>query len=227
MANICSFDMMVCGEKENIRQFLDAVQQEGPVCMGRGAEIDFGFRPDIIDATLDTNYDEDGKFVTVFGNCKWSVQAALIDNALSMKYQKETGEGSWYNADGFIDNHEFLTLYEACERFHVNVEIFTKEPGCQFAEHILYQDGEITEECEAYAEACYDEEDYLEEDWIEEWEKWNPGVPYDAFEMFKRDNGIPDEITEEEVMENDGWVEIGGFTADFEVKAPDETERDR
>lgn len=227
MANICSFEMMVCGEKENIRQFLDAMNQKGSFCMGRGAYFSFGFRPDIIDATLDTNYDEDSKSITVFGNCKWSIHAALIDDAISMKKQKETEEVLWDNRNGFIDNHEFLTLFEACERFHVNMEVFSKESDCQFAEHLLYQDGEITDEYEAYAEAYYDEEDYLEEDWIEEWETWNPEEPYDAFEMFKRDNGIPDEITEEEAMENDGWIEVGGFTVDFEVEAPDETERDR
>ena len=39
MANLCSFEMIAIGTKENMKKFIDALSQEGPIWMGRGAAV--------------------------------------------------------------------------------------------------------------------------------------------------------------------------------------------
>ena len=86
MANYCDFTMQVKGEKENIKAFCDAMSQEGDIWMGQGADVVANF--------LDDNV------AIVNGCCKGSVTAALICDAVTMKKQKETGEGNWaFNND--------------------------------------------------------------------------------------------------------------------------------
>ena len=144
MANLCNFQMMVKGSKEGIDKFYDALTQENHECwMGRGAEADI--------------YYEDG-VAEIDGYCKWSIQSALIDNATSMEVQRTTGNGMWGGIEGV---KKFLTLFEACERFHVNMEVFSFEPGCCFSEHYKYENGEILDECCDYFETWNEEtEDY-------------------------------------------------------------------
>ena len=43
-------------------------------------------------------------------------------------------------------NKEFITLQDACERFCVNMEVFSAEPECCFAEHIKYENGDFSRE---------------------------------------------------------------------------------
>ena len=75
MANICSFLMKVRGYKDDIIQLHKAMTQEGNIWMGRGADADLEF--------------EDDDFATLTGTCKWSIQSALIDNAVSMRNHPE------------------------------------------------------------------------------------------------------------------------------------------
>lgn len=137
MANICSFKMRLKGEKENISKFFLALTQAGNIWMGRGAEADIDY--------LSHNEAE------IVGYCKWSIQSALIDNSLSMRRQKETGEGYWGDLD---TSKGFITLFEACEEYHVNMEVYSEEPGCGFSEHYVYNDGEILDECVNFSEEC-------------------------------------------------------------------------
>lgn len=126
MANVCSFSMKVVGEKTNVDQFVSALEQKGKFYMGRGGLITF-------------KDDFDGGSI-LEGEVKWSLASSLIEDAISMRNQKETGKGMWMN-DGFIDNHEFITLPEASELFGIDVEVYSTEPGLEFAEHILVKKG--------------------------------------------------------------------------------------
>lgn len=126
MANVCSFSMKVVGEKTNVDQFVSALEQKGKFCMGRGGLID-------------VKDDFDGGSI-LYGDVKWSLLSSLIEDAVSMREQKESGNGLWMN-NGFIDNHEFITLPEASELFDVDVEAYSTEPGLEFAEHILVKKG--------------------------------------------------------------------------------------
>jgi hypothetical protein len=157
MANICNFSMKIVGGEQNVDSFVSALEQEGHFCMGRGAVVDM------------RDYFDDGSIL--FGAVKWSLESSLTDNAVSMRKQKETGEGNWAN-DGFIDNHEFITLAEASEKFDVDVEAYSTEPGCGFAEHILVKKGKvIVNDSAPYQEIWF--EDYAN---YEEFSKYCPNL---------------------------------------------------
>lgn len=142
--------MKIAGEEKNVDSFISALEQKGHFCMGRGAFVDM--RDDFDDGSI------------LFGEVKWSLESSLIDNALSMRKQKKTGEGNWANFDGFIDNHEFLTLQEASKKFDVDVEAYSTEPGCGFAEHILVKKGEVVvNDSVSYQEIWFDTYDSYEE----------------------------------------------------------------
>ena len=140
MANFCAFSMKVVGEKTNVDSFVSALEQKGKFCMGRGGVID-----------VEDNFDG-GSILE--GEVKWSLSASLIEAAVSMRKQKETGKGYWYwPEDGFIDNHEFVTLPEASELFGVDVEAYSTEPLHEFAEHILVKKGvTVIDDCVPYRE---------------------------------------------------------------------------
>ena len=149
MANLCDFSMLVKGKKENIEKFYSALTQKTcEAWMGRGADAEI-------------NYDDDENAL-ISGYCKWSISSSLIDDAVSMEKQRTTGKGRWYWEDEIKNVKLFITLYEACERYNVNMEVFSEEPGCCFAEHYKYENGNIEEEIREFHEE-YDEEtgDYL------------------------------------------------------------------
>ena len=135
--------MKVVGEKSHVDQFVSALKQKGKFYMGRGGLIE-------------VKDDFDGGSI-LEGEVKWSLLSSLTDDAVSMREQKETGEGFWMNNDGFIDNHEFVTLPEASELFGVDVEAYSTEPGCEFAEHILVKKGvTVIDDCVPYQEIWFD-----------------------------------------------------------------------
>ena len=137
MANICSFSMCVKGKHEDIEKFYNAMSQKGKVYMGRGAEAEI-------------NYDDDDNIAFIDGWCKWSVQSALIDNAISMRTEPST----WYwgeNVDA--TKLEFVTLHEACVKWNLDMEVYSEECGCCFQEHFVIVNGDmIVDDCVDYYE---------------------------------------------------------------------------
>lgn len=144
MANVCEFEMMLRGTKENIDKFVDALSQKDNVWMGRGAYITSRFD------------DEAAHSAMLCGECKWSMQSSLIDNAISMRAQENGGQTIWADIP---EGGEFLTIFEACEKYSVNMEAYSKEPGCEFQEHLICENGKVVN----------DTVDYTEE-WDETWD---------------------------------------------------------
>ena len=177
MANMCNFVMRVRGKRENIEKFYNSMNQQGNIYMGRGAEasIDYG----------------DDDVAEIVGWCKWSVVSALIDNAISMR----TEPNKWHFFED-ISEVEFITLIEACQKWDLDMEVYSEEPGCCFQEHFLVINGELVDEdCVDWYEYCIDD--------------------YDTKEDAERELGI--EITDEE-WRNDAFVGRGGFESwDFEI----------
>ena len=147
MANICSFSMYVRGKSEDIQSFYDAMCQNGNIYMGRGADAELIME------------DDDG--ARIEGWCKWSIQSALIDNAMSMR----SNPGMWYFGDNVdASKFEFVTLYEACEKWNLDMEVYSEEPGCCFQEHYMFVDGDIVaDECVEYYEYYIEEFETKEE----------------------------------------------------------------
>ena len=83
MANICIFEMLLKGKESNMKKFYEALAQKKDIWIGRGAGIYI------------SSQDSDSIFIE--GSCKWSIQSALIDNALSMR--KQDFNGPWYFKD--------------------------------------------------------------------------------------------------------------------------------
>ena len=180
MANICSFSMCVKGTHENIEKFYNAMCQDGNIYMGRGA-----------DAKI--LYEDEENRALIDGWCKWSVQSAMIDNAISMR--TEPNMWAWGNGVD-ASKLEFITLWEACDRWNIDMEVFSEEPGCAFQEHYLFIDGQVVlDECVEWNE--YDLDDYETK---EEAEK-----------------ELEIKITDEE-WEEGGFIGRGGFENwDFEI----------
>lgn len=109
MVDMCEFTMQVSGKLEDIAQFYAALIQSGDTYIGRGALADINY------ITSET--------AIINGCCKWNVQSALFDDALSMKKQKEEHSREWSDIDSV---REILTLYEACEKYHVSKEVSAK-----------------------------------------------------------------------------------------------------
>lgn len=180
MANICSFSMFVRGEVDNIISFYNAMQQNGSIYMGRGADAEI-------------NIDEEDKSAHIDGWCKWSIQSALIDNAESMR----TNPDKWYWGDDVDPSKlEFITLWEACKKWNIDMEVYSEESGCEFQEHYMYVNGDIVcEDCVEWNEYFLDE--------------------YTTKEDAEADLGIV--ITDEEWEQHD-IVSRGGFESwDFEI----------
>lgn len=170
MANICSFVMKVRGSKENVEQFHKALNQNGKIWMGRGAETDLTF-------------EEDGA-AFMSGWCKWSVISALVDDAISMRTEPER----WSHADG-DEEHEYITLFEACKKWNLVMEVYSEEGGCEFQEHFICNKGDvICSECVDWHE--YEICDYNTKEEAEE--------------------ALGFEISDDEWKHED-WINRGGF----------------
>lgn len=179
MANLCSFQMYVRGKSEDITKFYNAMIQKGDIWMGRGADADIEF--------------EDEDYACITGSCKWSVVSALIDNAISMR----SGSDRWYFGD--YKPSEFITLWEACKKWNLDMEVYSEESGCCFQEHFVCAKGDII------CEDCVEWEEY----WIDD---------YETKEEAEED--LEMQITDEEWAEglSEGCFTRGGFDNwDFEI----------
>ena len=66
-----------------------------------------------------------------------------------MQKQVTGGEINWADLP---ENGEFLTIFEACEKYHVNMEAYSSEPGLAFQEHLKYENGNIVNDSVLYEE---------------------------------------------------------------------------
>lgn len=181
MANICDFSMRVKGTKENIDKFYNALRQKGNVWIGRGTfDTDIQYEPT---SEIDIFYAD------IYGGTKWSIYSSLIHNAISMRTEPDT----WYWGENKNPNdYEFITLWEACEKYSLDMEVYSSECGCAFQEHFMYVNGKQFEECV----------DYYEFD-VEE---------YDTKEEAEEDLG--ETFTDEEwntAKADDNWIKRGGY----------------
>lgn len=178
MANMCNFVMRVRGKHENIEKFYNAMNQNGNVYMGRGAEADIEY--------------EDNDVAEINGWCKWSIVSSLIDNAISMREHPDR----WHFFED-ISEVEFITLIEACQKWNIDMEVYSEEPGCCFQEHFMVINGELVDEnCVDWYEYCIDD--------------------FETKEEAERELDI--EISNEEWESGEAFISRGGFESwDFEI----------
>lgn len=176
MANICSFEMRLRGKRTDIESFYNALTQQGDIWMGRGACGDLEF--------------EDNDYACIVGYCKWSIVSALIDCAISMKKDPN----GWYFGDH--KPSEFITLWEACRKWNLDMEVYSEEGGMGFQEHFICSKGNIL------CEDCVEWADYYLDD-------------YETKEEAEEELGV--EFTDEEWDNRYDQVTRGGFKWNFEI----------
>lgn len=181
MANLCSFSMCVKGKHEDIEAFYNAMSQKGNIYMGRGADAEI-------------NYEDEENTAFIDGWCKWSIQSALINNAISMR--EEPNIWHWgENVD--VSSLEFITLFEACKKWNLDMEVYSEEGGCCFQEHYVVVNGDLI------CDECVD------------WQEYYIGE-YETKE--EAENELEIEITDEEWDSGEEYISRGGFENwDFEI----------
>ena len=143
MANDCAYMLKIVGKRK------DAVMQAALALkymdLKNGYYLCRIFSADITDAG------EKGDFFTaeVSGDCAWSVNACMFDESYASWRGLKLGEKEprnfkdWQGNDCFTK--EFVTMPILCKRLGVGVEIWSKEPGCEFQEHYrIDHSGEIS-----------------------------------------------------------------------------------
>lgn len=116
MANICKFEMKIVGSFENMQKFYEALIQKDDIWIGRGA------------GNTNIRYDENKQSAIIDGRVSWTIKNALVIAANDMKKEKEI---------------QCLTLWEACKLYDVVMEVYSKEDGTQFQQHILCNKGNV------------------------------------------------------------------------------------
>ena len=182
MANMCDFEMRVAGRRVDIAAFFDAMEQRGKYIMGRGASADIYY-----------DDDEPTTKATIYGYCKWSVMSALVDNAIDMRKHPENW--CWPGSDERDDDCEYITLFEACRKWNLDMEVYSAESGCCFQEHYMIEDGTLT------CEDCVDYYEYYIGD-------------YETIEEAEAE--LDTDITNEEWLEGE-FITRGGFEWEFSI----------
>ena len=141
MANCCCYSMKVAGQKENVKEFIDVVQNDYSYdCEGNyhgecDRHLSKVFVKKIV-ACQENKEDECKK--EILGHCAWSVYSAMTEGGYyTSRYKKEYGQ-----------NSHATTLKLESENLQLKIEVFSEESGLGFREHYLYDNGEaILEEC--------------------------------------------------------------------------------
>lgn len=154
MANMCGFKMGVRGDPEDIRRFVDVLTQTGSIWMGRGAYLD--------------SCAFEGRTAHISGQVKWSLRSALIDDAKSMRLQPDL----WGDLP---ENGVFLTIFETCRKYNVNMEVYSEEPCCGFEEHLAYENGKELNDTVPYQE-IWDEDTGEVLDFVGGYPSWDFSV---------------------------------------------------
>lgn len=134
MANCCEYEMKVKGTLEAVQKFIRTVNRKEEYYFYR-------IGPEEHDEVTEL---EDGRYsVTFYGDCAWSVNS------------------SWRHPASKIDN--LTCLDDFVKENNLEIEVWSCEPGCCFAEHLAYildDNGELCLNCDD----CFDyEEDYNED----------------------------------------------------------------
>lgn len=175
MPNICTYSMRVKGTPEAIDEMTKRL-------------TDYDHTPHfwrVFDAEhCDNPLGNDGEMVTEFyGSCAWSVHACMMDND-PLCYACE-----------YADEGKSTSLDKTATELGIDIEVYSEEIGCAFAEHYLYtRDGS-----KAIAETTNRDEYFWDRD------------EFPTFAEFIAENGLENAGISEEDMEGEDYITIGGY----------------
>lgn len=135
MANNCFYDMKITGRKENIKELIQMLKWEGKYENNGIGRVFSCYDSSIEEICGDIGY------TLVFGDCAWSVNSAMMNNAgREHGLESETG------------------------RLDLIVEVYSSEPGIGFQEHILINKGIVEiNDCMDYEEHYVEDYETIEE----------------------------------------------------------------
>ena len=176
MSNVCDFDMKVKGHAGNIQLLLDYLNarywyiengDKDHLDIARRSGYPYEFHmptgkilfateekhfwrvietegyPDIILQKGDGTSGHEKAVWELFGTCAWSVGSCMLDEYAS--YYAEHKANPAYS-------HQYC-LEQASKDLDLKIELFSTEPGCQFTEHYVIQEGAVqTREVFSYEE---------------------------------------------------------------------------
>lgn len=173
MPNYCSYAMRVKGTPEAI----DEVQAR---------LTDYDHRPHFW-RVFEADRTETSKGVAEFsGSCAWSVYSCMCEGPSTYASQAE-------------DPATVTSLQKTAAELHVEIEVFSEEPGVEFAEHFLYG---------ADGTAFIEDETEFHEIW---WDRDD----YPTFEEFAAENDTYG-LTEKDFGDED-YATVGGYDWEFEI----------
>lgn len=188
MPNICNFDMKIVGKQENVEKFIKVLQAHYNY-----ETNEFSFERHLFRIFESEIYDaeekDDGEIsVQINGDCAWSVQSCMFENGYYDSVKKN------YNK-----NFHGTTVPIESKNLNLKIEIYSTEPGCQFQEHYLIDNGNV-----------------VIDDCVEYIEYWIDGYNFKTKEEAEKEFDV--KFTDEEWENNDGVICRGGFDNwDFEI----------
>lgn len=175
MPNYCNYEMKVTGIKENVEEFINIIQADYYIDENGHSDCDRHFWRVFEAEVYNTGFQDDKYFAELYGYCAWSVYSCMCD-----------GE---YTYNGDHPNMGGTTLEIESKRLNLTIELFSDEPGCEFAEHFLFINGDwVINDC-----VDFQEYDTIEFENVEEM-----NAEYDT------------DFTQEEFEAND-TIYVGGF----------------
>ena len=186
MANDCKFEMKVdckfemkvkATTEENLEKFTKILQYDD-----KESNL---YR--IFESSIYFDDPQDSLAANIYGTCAWSVHCCMCD-----------GEGSFYDAAKERITSKSTTLKLLSKELHLEIEIFSKEPGMGFMEHYKFVNGEQTiDEVTDYC--CLTPDDYSSRESAEE----ETGRHIDEEEWIEALDG--------------GYIDVGGFDWNFSI----------
>ena len=178
MPNYCYYEMHVKGKRENIEEFVKVmIDYERPQHFWRVFSAD----------TVYGDPDPDGITVaSIAGDCAWSVYSCMCIGPCTYA--------------GDADKEHQTSLQKESERLHLEIEVYSDEPGMAFQEHYHYNYGKELDH------DCIDCVHY----WFEEIDGESEEDRQKRFEEFKSEYGLDSCLTLSDLDEC-GEIVRGGY----------------
>lgn len=152
MANNCYFEGKLVGKKEEVLEVYQYFVEPYGYC----SEKLYPQKPHfwrIFSSEITEEWEEIGQYnLTFFGDCAWSLCAALLSGGYYKDWLDENGNmPTWCKGVCLEDVHEKFP--------DLKIELFSEELGVGFSEHILIDGDEFLDECGDLCVTYYFEED--------------------------------------------------------------------
>lgn len=175
MSNDCIFTMHVAGRADDVKEVHKRLDwdSDSPVHFARIKDIEPMSDP------WATSEDGEVVLMAFYGSCAWSVESCMLDGDEFCHYYP-------------LRPDVLTTLGRTACELDVDLEVYSTEPGCAFAEHYVYEGGTGTcllDDTRGYTELWFEDKADFEEN-------------HEAY-------GVPDGITFDDL--DDGTYRDGGF----------------